>query len=141
MLSNARTVRIEWGDCDPAGIIFYPRYFAIFDASTNALIERAAGMSKYQMLQSHAFAGYPLIDARARFLLPTRFGDEVIVESTVTKLGRTSFAVQHHLRKNGELAVDGFETRVWTAPDPDQPGRIKSCAIPPEIAARLYAAE
>ena len=27
MLTNIRTVRIEWGDCDPAGIIFYPRYF------------------------------------------------------------------------------------------------------------------
>ena len=34
MASNARTVRIEWGDCDPAGIVFYPRYFAMFDHST-----------------------------------------------------------------------------------------------------------
>ena len=27
MLINRRTIRIEWGDCDPAGIVFYPRYF------------------------------------------------------------------------------------------------------------------
>ena len=43
--SNTRTVRIEWGDCDPAGIIFYPRYFEIFDASTTLLFERRLGMS------------------------------------------------------------------------------------------------
>jgi len=46
--SNTRTVRIEWGDCDPAGIIFYPRYFEIFDASTAMLFERALGMTKFQ---------------------------------------------------------------------------------------------
>src|SRR5262249_5764600 len=40
MLANRRLVRIEWGDCDPAGIVYSPRYFAIFDASTTALIER-----------------------------------------------------------------------------------------------------
>ena len=40
MPSNARTVRIEWGDCDPAGIVFYPRYFAMFDHSHH-LADRA----------------------------------------------------------------------------------------------------
>jgi len=32
MLKNTHTQTIEWGDCDPAGIVFYPRYFAYFDA-------------------------------------------------------------------------------------------------------------
>jgi 4-hydroxybenzoyl-CoA thioesterase len=141
MLSNARAVRIEWGDCDPAGIVFYPRYIAIFDACTSALVERAAGMSKYRIFQSYEFAGYPLVETRARFLLPTRYGDDVVVESSVTGLRRSSFVVQHRLRKGGELAVEAFETRVWTAPDPDRPGRIKSRAIPPEIAARLSGGE
>ena len=27
MLINQRTVRIEWGDCDPGGIVYFPRYF------------------------------------------------------------------------------------------------------------------
>ncbi len=36
MFSNTRTLRIEWGDCDPAGIVFYPRYFAMFDTSTTS---------------------------------------------------------------------------------------------------------
>ena len=41
MLVNTRRLAIEWGDCDPAGIVFYPRYFAMFDASTASLFQRA----------------------------------------------------------------------------------------------------
>jgi len=43
MFMNRRTVRIEWGDCDPAGIVFYPRYMAMFDHSTVLLLEAALG--------------------------------------------------------------------------------------------------
>ena len=42
MLVNHRNVTIQWGDCDPAGIVFYPRYFEMFDASTAALFARAS---------------------------------------------------------------------------------------------------
>ncbi|MGB8895453.1 MAG: thioesterase family protein, partial [Pseudolabrys sp.] len=81
--SNTRTVRIEWGDCDPAGIIFYPRYFEIFDASTALLFERSLGMTKFQMFKNLEFGGFPLVRTRARFLKPTRFGDDVTVESKI----------------------------------------------------------
>ena len=50
--TNTRKVRIEWGDCDPAGIIFYPRYFDIFDASTALIFERALGVTKFQMFKN-----------------------------------------------------------------------------------------
>ena len=46
MFTSTRKTRIEWGDCDPAGIIFFARYFDIFDVSTTVLIERALGMKK-----------------------------------------------------------------------------------------------
>src|SRR3954453_4617973 len=86
---NTRTVRIEWGDCDPAGIIFYPRYFEIFDASTALLFEVALGIPNFEMLKRRAVAGIPLVRTRARFLKPTRFGDYVAVESAIT-FGRSS---------------------------------------------------
>ena len=43
MLTNTQQILIAWGDCDPAGIVFYPRYFAWFDAATAALFA-AAGL-------------------------------------------------------------------------------------------------
>ncbi|MBV9556306.1 MAG: acyl-CoA thioesterase, partial [Pseudolabrys sp.] len=88
--SNTKTVRIEWGDCDPAGIIFYPRYFGIFDSSTTALFEAALGMTKIKFIEAYDFLGYPLVDTRARFLRPVRFGDDVVVTSSVD-FGTSSF--------------------------------------------------
>jgi len=140
MPSNARTVRIEWGDCDPAGIVFYPRYFAMFDHSTTLMIERTLGMSKHQLQETHRFAGYPVVETRSRFLLPSRFGDDVVIETSVAAVRRSSFDITHRLSRDGTLAVEGFETRVWAVRDPARPGRFKAEPIPPQLVARLTAA-
>jgi len=136
MLVNTRVVRIEWGDCDPAGIVYYPRYFAYFDACTTALIERALGMSKHDYLKAYDISGHPLVDTRSRFIIPTRFGDDVTIETTVMAIRRASFDLSHRLNKNGALAVEGFETRVWVAGDATR-GTMKSAPIPQEVIERL----
>ena len=136
MLVNSRTVRIEWSDCDPAGIVYYPRYFTIFDACTSALFERALGMTKHDYLKAYDFTGHPLLNTRSRFLVPTRFGDDVRIDTTVTEFRRSSFDVSHRLYKNGTLAVEGFETRVWVLADAVN-GAFKSAPIPPEVIDRL----
>jgi 4-hydroxybenzoyl-CoA thioesterase len=129
-LSNTRKVRIEWGDCDPAGIIFYPRYFEIFDASTAMLFERALGMTKFQMFKNLEFGGFPLVRTRARFLKPTRFGDDVAVESTIA-FSRSSFDVEHRLDLNGEICVECAEKRVWVVRAAD--GQLKSHPVPEAV--------
>jgi 4-hydroxybenzoyl-CoA thioesterase len=136
MLVNSRVVRIEWGDCDPAGIVFYPRYFAFFDASTAALLERALGMTKAAYLAAYDFTGHPLVDTQSRFLIPTRFGDDVTIESGVTAVHRSSFDIHHRLLKHGALAVEGFETRVWVKGDP-KAGRMKAAPLPQVVVDRL----
>jgi 4-hydroxybenzoyl-CoA thioesterase len=137
MFSNTRTTRVEWGDCDPAGIIFYARYFEIFDTSTTMLLERALGMKKIEYLKAYDFLGHPLVETRAKFRLPTRFGDEVSIESTLIACGRSSFKIEHRLTHAGALAAEGFETRVWVTRDPGDPKRMTSHPIPPEVVARL----
>ncbi len=137
MLRNTHTTRIEWGDCDPAGIIFYARYFDIFDVSTTVLLERALGMKKIDYLKAYDFLGHPLVETRARFRLPTRYGDEVAVETAVVSCGRSSFKIEHKLTNAGALAVEGFETRVWVGRDPNDAKAIKSRPIPADVVARL----
>jgi 4-hydroxybenzoyl-CoA thioesterase len=132
--SSTRTVRIEWGDCDPAGIIFYPRYFEIFDASTALLFERALGMTKFNMFKNFEFGGFPLVRTRARFLKPTRFGDDVTVRSTI-EFGRSSFEVEHQLSLNGDTCVECSERRVWVVRDAN--GRLKSRAVPEAVLAKF----
>jgi 4-hydroxybenzoyl-CoA thioesterase len=129
--------RIEWGDCDPAGIIFYVRYFEIFDVATTVLVERALGMKKIEYLKAYDFMGHPLADTRARFRLPTRYGDEVTIETTLVHCGRSSFKLEHRLINAGAVAVEGSETRVWVGRDPSDPQRMKSQPMPTEVVARL----
>ncbi|MDH5359788.1 MAG: acyl-CoA thioesterase [Gammaproteobacteria bacterium] len=132
MFKNSRAVSIEWGDCDPAGIVFYPRYFAYFDAATANLFD-AAGFKKIEMLKKFNALGFPMVDTRAKFYIPSRYGDEVEIVSTVTEFRRSSFDVHHQLLKDGKLAVEGFETRVWTIRDPEDSEKIKSAPLPEEI--------
>ncbi|CAA9278129.1 MAG: 4-hydroxybenzoyl-CoA thioesterase family active site [uncultured Acetobacteraceae bacterium] len=139
MLTNTRRLVIEWGDCDPAGIVFYPRYFAMFDASTAALFQRALGVTKKTMLKRYDVVGFPMVDTRATFKAPCAFGDEVRIESTVTEFRRASFDVHHRLlRDDGAVvAVEGFETRVWVGRHPDKPDGIKALPIPEDLIARF----
>src|SRR4051794_29675570 len=138
-ITNTVSRRIQWGECDPAGIVFYPRYFEMFDGSTTAMFSAALGLTKYQMFETYKFAGYPMVDTRARFMIPTKFGDDVTIETTMTEAKRSSFNITHLLRKDGMLAVEAFETRVWVGRDPEDAAKIKSQPIPAEVIARLSA--
>lgn len=93
---SRKTIEIEWGDCDPARIVYFPRYFAFFDACTTALFKKA-GISKPQMLKTYGIVGIPMVDVRASFTAPSRFGDTVVVESEITEWRRSSFCVRHRL--------------------------------------------
>jgi 4-hydroxybenzoyl-CoA thioesterase len=137
VFANTRTTRVEWGDCDPAGIIFYARYFDFFDVSTTVLLERALGMKKIEYLKAYNFMGHPLAETRAKFRLPTRYGDEVSIETKLVDIGTSSFKLEHRLTHAEALAVEGTETRVWVVRDPADAKRIKSQPIPAEVVARL----
>ena len=136
MLINVRQIQIEWGDCDPAGIVYFPRYFEYFDAATGALFEKA-GLPKLRMLKEYGIVGIPLVDARARFLMPSTFGDCISIRSSVSEWGRSSFSVHHELLKAGVLAAEGFEKRVWTARSPEDPAKLVSKAIPQSVKDRF----
>jgi len=136
MLINKKKIRVEWGDCDPAGIVYYPRYFAFFDNCTAALFE-AAGLPKQEMLKTYGIVGIPMVDTRARFLASSRFGDDVVVESSISEWGRSSFDVQHKLFKGEVLAVECFETRVWAARSRSNAEKIESQTIPDGVKAKF----
>jgi 4-hydroxybenzoyl-CoA thioesterase len=137
MLLSTREIVIEWGDCDPAGIVFYPRYFEYFDACTARLFELALGMKKIAWAKHYGIVGIPMVDTRATFRIPSRYGDVVTVETHATEVRRSSFDIEHRILKEGALAVEGFETRVWTGRDPDDPSRIRAVSIPREVIDRL----
>jgi 4-hydroxybenzoyl-CoA thioesterase len=132
-----RQLTIEWGQCDPAGIVFNARFFEMFDVSTWMLFEAALGVTAHQLADTFGIIGIPLVDARANFLRSAKFGDEVEIVSQVAEFRRSSFDVEHRLSVAGQLAVEGGETRVWAARDRHDPEKIHAVAIPTEVLAKL----
>jgi len=112
----------------------------MFDRSTHRLFE-AAGWKKRDLLSEFGAAGYPVVDARAKFILPSSYGDDIVIETRVAALRNSSFDVEHKAFKASEggerLAIEAWETRVWTVAHPDDPKRLKSSPLPPIVIARL----
>ena len=129
--TNTTRVEIQFGDCDPAGIVYYPNYFRFFDNATAALVSAALGMNKRAWLEAYGIAGIPMVDTGANFVRPARFGDVVEIRSEITELGRSSFSVRHVLSNGGEVAVEASEKRVWVVKD--AAGNIKSAPLPDDV--------
>jgi 4-hydroxybenzoyl-CoA thioesterase len=136
MLTNRKKISIEWGDCDPAGIVYFPRYFEYCDACTNTLFARA-GLRKPEMLKRYGIAGIPIVDARGKFMAPSQFGETVVVESRIAEWGRSSFSVRHRIFRGRALAAEIEETRVWVKRAKDGPGRLEGHAVPEEVKRRF----
>jgi 4-hydroxybenzoyl-CoA thioesterase len=135
-LTNRKTIAIEWGDCDPAQIVYFPRYFAFFDNCTTALFKKA-GLVKREMLRRYGIVGIPMVEVQASFRAPSHFSDEVEVVSQIKEFRRSSFLVQHQLFKRGVLAVECMETRVWARRSPHNAEKIESTPIPAEVIVRF----
>lgn len=131
MTKNTYTREIEWGECDPAGIVFNPVFSSWFDHCTTKLYE-AAGWPKPKMVKEFAILGCPIVETNIKFRSPGRYGDVVTIESEFTEVGGSSFKIRHRITIGERLLVEAFDTRVWTAKDPET-GRLKSTAIPDTI--------
>jgi len=134
---NRRTWTVEWANCDPAGVVFHPRFFEVFDQSTWLLFEAALGVKPQDLNKTFDIIGLPLVDARANIIKPPKFGDIVHVDSQIAEFRRSSFEVEHKLTIDGELAVEGGETRVWAARDKANPERFGAAMIPADVIAKF----
>jgi 4-hydroxybenzoyl-CoA thioesterase len=135
-----RQLTIEWGQCDPAGIVFNSRFFEIFDTATWRMFEAALGVKPHELAKAFGIIGIPLVDASANFLKPIKFGDVVEMTSRVSEFRRSSFDIEHRLSVGGEVKVEGAETRVWAARGNDNPEKIGGIAIPADVIAKFGSA-
>ena len=113
--SSGLTCQVQWGDCDPAGIIFYPTYFRWIDAASWALFD-AAGYGPKWMKQHHT--AMPVVSAECKFLFPAEHGDRCEVRSRIVRFGGKSFVVEHDIvRSDGTVLAKAQETRLLRRED------------------------
>lgn len=129
--------QVYWGDCDPAGIIFYPTYFRWMDAACWALFA-GVGYTAKRMRAEHL--AMPLVSADCRFLYPAEQSDRCEVRSHILRFGGKSFVIAHEVqREDGIALAKGSETRVWGKFD-DGPGtRLRGQTISGELKALFRA--
>ena len=134
---SRRQITVEWSQCDPAGIVFNSRFFELFDSSTWLLFQAALGVPPHELATAFGIMGIPLVDVRASFLKPIKFGDLVDIDSKIAEFRRSSFDVEHRFSVNGKLAVEGGETRVWATRSRDNPEKIGAAPIPDNVIAKF----
>jgi 4-hydroxybenzoyl-CoA thioesterase len=125
-------VRCEWGDCDPAGIWFYPTLFRWLDATAHHLF-RELGVTPRTLVEPPAPIGLPVVEARAQFRAPARFYDRVEVRCAAAEVRARRFRLEYRVvrpRAEGELEVlaTAYEVRVCVAKHPD--GSIAALDLP-----------
>jgi 4-hydroxybenzoyl-CoA thioesterase len=85
-------VTVRFGDCDPAGIVFYPRYFEMF----NNLVEEwcAAGLgSSFRNLVIERGLGLPAVSIQTDFIATSTLGDKLTAQLSVLKIGSSSLTL------------------------------------------------
>ena len=77
-----RRLTVEWGHCDPLGIIFYPTYFLYFDDSSHRLFA-SAGHDMRSLRSEFGLAGPVIVETNARFMKPVTYGDDLTARAFV----------------------------------------------------------
>ncbi len=125
--------QVHWGDCDPAGIIFYPTYFRWMDAATWAFFA-SVGYGAKRMRAEHL--AMPLVAADCQFKHPAEQDDRCEVHSRIARFGGKSFVVVHEIvRADGMLLASGTETRVWGRYESGPGTRMQGEAVPEALKA------
>ena len=128
-----RTLTIRFSHCDPAGIVFYPRYFVLFNDLIEDWITHALGIP-YAELLGRRRTGLPSVSVKSQFHAISRMGDEVQLGLTLDRIGRTSIRLSLGCRQGTEQRVQIQQVLVATDLDSHRP-----IAIPDDLRRAMVA--
>jgi 4-hydroxybenzoyl-CoA thioesterase len=128
---------VEFGDCDPAQIVFYPNFLKWIDSASRHFFVAAGVSSWSEMEAATGIIGTPLVEVSMRFIQPATYGEDIAVESWIDEWRGKSFVMKHIVRRGDKVLVEGQETRVFARRHPDDPKRIQA-VVPPEDIRRRF---
>ncbi|APW38711.1 4-hydroxybenzoyl-CoA thioesterase [Rhodoferax koreense] len=129
------TVRVEFGDCDPAGIVWFPNFFRWIDAASRNFFTACGVPPWHQLEATTGVLGTPLVDTRSRFVNSASYGDVLDIHVQVSEWRGKSFVMRYHLLRgqgsegnsNGNddgatLIMECEEVRIFAARRPPGEG-------------------
>lgn len=128
------TVNVEFGDCDPAQIVWFPNFFRWIDAASRHFFVSCGVPPWHETERTAGIIGTPLVDTKASFINTATYGDQLNIHTSVTEWRNKSF-VQHHRVMRGETEIMHCdEVRIFAAHK--EGGGIRALPIPIEIQQR-----
>lgn len=128
---------VRFGECDPAGVVYYPHYFDWFHRAMEAWFGEGLGRPYHEVLQE---LGFPSVHAEADYKAPCRMGEPVTVHLDVDKLGAASVGLRLRvLGPAGDLRATGRVVIVVVTMAPGQEGHFKLRTLPADLRARMAA--
>jgi 4-hydroxybenzoyl-CoA thioesterase len=132
------TIRVEWGDCDPAGIVYYPNFFHWCDVATWNFFA-ACGLPIAELQKRYGTIGFPLLEASASFRVPSRPQDLLTIATSLGALKRKTLELHHAFSRDGVALLTARELRVWAELDGRHPHGLRAGTMPQEVIDRLTA--
>jgi|SRR5699024_133790 len=128
MRKNSIHLRVNWGDTDKAGIVYYPNFFKWFDIAGHQFF-RDCGLSP-SYLEKELNIIVPLLDARCTFENPLLYEDIIIIHTSVEEIKRKTIKLKHEIVRDETRMGHGYEIRGWVKQNDD---KIKAEPIPEDI--------
>lgn len=126
-------VHVEFGDCDPAGIVWFPNFFRWIDAASRHFFVSCGVPPWHETEKTLGVFGTPLVDTHSRFLKTVQYGDTLLVQVSVTEWRHKSFVQVYRIMRGDDLIMECEEVRIFAARRTDGHSGIRAVAIPEEI--------
>ena len=128
-------VEIMFGDCDPAGIVFFPNYSKWMDASSLNFFVKCGVPTWRELVKTTGNIGTPLLEINTKFMRPATYGERIQIHTSIQEW-RDKVVIQKHVVMRGDTVLcEGFETRAFCIKHPEDPDRIKAIPVPADIKA------
>jgi 4-hydroxybenzoyl-CoA thioesterase len=108
-IKHSCEIVITFGDCDPAGIVFYPNFYRFIDRTFHDWVRQWGSHNK--LAESVDSLALGLIDCGASFHHVVRDGDVLQVNLFITEWRRKTFKVEYEAYVNDVLCLTAFEVR------------------------------
>jgi len=100
---------VQFSNCDPFGIVFYPQYFYILSEAKEDFLTHIGHPHHHYINELHL--GWPMVRLETDFKRPSRYGDQIDVEIGVLKLGGSSLGLEYTIR--GDDGQERMMTRTF----------------------------
>ena len=128
-------VLVNFGDCDPAGIVFFPNFSRWMDASSLNFFVTCGVPIWSELVKTTGITGTPLLEIHTRFVSPARYGQTIQIATSVEEWRNKTFKHKHVVTRGDTLICEGTEVRAFVIKHPDDPERIKAIPVPEDIKA------